>query len=71
MLKILSITEKVPQEATLPNGLYFGTWSGYNIDVHYNGKNYVMHTMETVKGLNIKVAVDIKDGSATFKTFKN
>ena len=71
MLEILSITEKVPQEVTLPDGVYFGTWSGYEIDVHYNSKQYILKTKEGVKGLNVKVAIKIKNGVATFEIFKN
>lgn len=33
--RIVSIKEKVPQLATLPDGTYTGTWGGYTIDVRY------------------------------------
>lgn len=34
--KVKSITEKVPQVTTLPDGLYCGTWGGYVIEIASN-----------------------------------
>lgn len=31
--KIKAIREKVPQVTTLPDGIYFGTWGGYVIEL--------------------------------------
>lgn len=69
--KVKSIREKVPQVTTLPDGLYTGTWGGYNIDVNINGKTYELETEEGVKGIGIKVIVQISDGVATFDELKN
>ncbi len=71
MSEILSITEKVPQEVTLPDGIYIGTWSGYEIDIHYNSKQYTLKTKKGVRGIGIKVVVKIVQGIATFETVKN
>jgi hypothetical protein len=70
-MKILQITEKVPQTATLPDGLYTGIWGGYNIEVNYNGKIYSLTTEEGVRGIGIKVIVTIENGQATFSQLKN
>lgn len=69
--KILSITEKVPQVTTLPDGSYQGTWGGYIIEVTYNGKIYELKTEEGVRGMGFKVVVTIKNGEATFTELKN
>jgi hypothetical protein len=69
--KILEITEKVPQTAMLPDGNYAGTWGGYNIDVQYKNKTYQMKTKKGVKGIGIKVVVNITNGVATFNELKN
>lgn len=69
--KILSITEKVPQAAMLPDGLYNGTWGGYVITIHYNDKVYECKTEEGVRGIGIKVVVTVQDGLATFESVKN
>lgn len=71
MSKILEIREKVPQIAMLPDGAYFGTWGGNVIEVSYKGKNYELTTEEGVRGFNIKVVVNVKDGVATFNEIKN
>jgi hypothetical protein len=71
MNKIKSIKEKVPQVATLPDGIYTGTWGGYVIEMRYNGKTYELETEEGVRGAGFKVAVTIKDGVATFEELKN
>lgn len=64
--KIKSITEKVPQVATLSDGLYYGTWGGYVIEITSKGKTYELSTEEGVRGIGIKVVVEVKDGLATF-----
>jgi hypothetical protein len=71
MGKITKITVKVPQEVTLPDGIYSGTWGGYVIDIKFNGKNYELTTEEGVRGIDIKVVVTIKDGVATYSELKN
>lgn len=70
-MKILKITEKIPQPATLPDGIYTGTWGGYNIELNYNGKVYSLTTEEGVRGVGIKVIVTIQNGEATFSELKN
>ena len=69
--KVKSITEKVPQVTTLPDGLYHGTWGGYVVDIDYKGKKYELSTEEGVRGIGIKVVVEIKDGVATFDTVRS
>ncbi len=64
--KILSITEKVPQVTTLPDGYYNGLWSGCIIEVKHKSKTYELETEEGVRGINVKVIVEIKEGIATF-----
>lgn len=64
--KIKSIKEKVPQVATLPDGYYNGTWSGYVIEVHYKGKTFELETEEGVKSVGFKVVVQVENGVATF-----
>ncbi len=69
--KILSITEKVPVESTLPDGTYSGVWGGYVIELNYQGKTYQLTTEVGVKGMGIKVSVMVKDGVATFSEIRN
>ena len=69
--KILSIQKQVPKESTLPDGVYTGTWGGYNIEVRYGGETYDLKTDEGVRGIGFKVVVNIKDGIATFEDLKN
>ena len=69
--KVKSITEKVPQVTTLPDGLYYGTWGGYVIEITSNGKQYELATEEGVKGIGIKVVIEIKDGVTTFDTVRS
>lgn len=69
--KITSIKEKVPQETTLPDGVYTGTWGGYTIDVKYKDKSYELTTDEGVRGIGFKVVVHIVDGVATFTSTNN
>lgn len=66
--KVISITEKIPQITTLPNGFYNGLWGGDVIEIKSEGKYYQLKTEEGVRGMNIKVIVEIKDGVATFDT---
>ena len=69
--KIKSIREKVPQIATLPDGLYVGTWGGHIIELEYRCKIYELETEDGVKGINITVMVQIEDGIPTFETVLN
>ncbi len=69
--KILSIKEKVPQETTLADGVYMGTWGGYVIEVYHNKKTYELQTEVGIKGLGFKVVVNITDGIATFNSINN
>jgi hypothetical protein len=69
--KIISITEKVPQIITLPDGLYTGSWGGYIIEVRFKNKVYELETEEGVRGMNINVVVEIKEGEGTFDTINS
>lgn len=66
--KIKSITEKVPQVTTLPDGLYGAVWSGFVIELSYGSKNYQLDTEIGVKGIGIKVVVEVFEGVASFDT---
>lgn len=68
--KVKSITEKVPQVATLPDGLYNGVWGGCVINVTYEEKRFELATEIGVKGIGIKVVVAVEDGEATFDTVR-
>lgn len=71
MNKITKITEKLPQPATIPDGIYQGIWGGYKIEVKIKDKTYEMTTEEGVRGINVPVIITIKDGEATFVTLNN
>lgn len=64
--KIKSIKEKVPQITTLPDGLYNGIWGGYIIEVKYKEKTFELETVEGVRGIGVKVVVEVKDGIPSF-----
>ena len=69
--KIVSIIEKVPQTAVLPDGYYIGTWEAFIIELSYKDKQYELRTESGVRGVGIKVVVQIKDGIATFEELKS
>jgi len=64
--RIISITEKVPQKASLPDGYYNGTWGGSIIEVCYQGRIFELETQEGIRGSDVKVVVEVKNGIATF-----
>ncbi len=70
-MKIVKITEKIPRETTLEDGIYTGTWGGYIIELTYKSKTYELTTEEGVRGVVFKVVIEVKDGVATFETTKN
>lgn len=70
-MKVKSITEKLPQSATLPDGIYYGSWGGYVITVNYNNKTFELETEEGVRGIDVRVVVAVKDNVATFETLSN
>jgi hypothetical protein len=69
--KIKSIREKVPTITTLPDGYYNGVWGGYIIEVKCQDKLYELETETGVKGIGIKVVVEITDGVATFSAINS
>lgn len=69
--KILAIKEKVPQETTLPDGVYTEIWGGYIIELSHAGKTYELTTEEGVRGFGIKVVVQVSGGVATFQETRN
>lgn len=69
--EITSIKEKIPKETTLPDGFYNGIWGGYNIELKYKEKEYILTTKIGVKGIGYKVIVEIKNGVATFNEIDN
>ena len=68
--KVTEITE-VPRVISIPDGTYWGTWGGNIIDMTCFGKAYKLTTEVGVRGFDIKVAIEIKDGVATFETIDN
>jgi hypothetical protein len=46
----------------LVDGSYNGIWGGYIVTIMGNG--YTFETENGVKGINIPVAVEVKDGEA-------
>jgi len=70
-MKILQITEKIPQSSSLPDGIYQGIWSGYIIELKYNNKSYELKTETGVRGIGIKVIVTIKGEVASYETINN
>lgn len=71
MGKILKIEEKVPRPSKLPDGLYTGVWGGYVIEVRHNDHLYQLTTDEGVRGMGIRVVVNIKGEDMTFTELKN
>lgn len=71
MGNITKITEKVPKEVTLEDGLYIGTYGGYTIEIVNKNRTYELTTEEGVRGTGFKVVVTIKDGKVTFEDLKN
>jgi len=69
--KVKSITEKLPQVTTMPDGFYSGTWSGYEIEVEFGSKKFQLETEEGVRGTNVRVVVEVKDGVATFDVLRS
>jgi len=70
-MKILKITEKIPQPAVLPDGLYNGVLGGSIIQLSYNAKYYELTVEEGIRGSGVKVVVTVKNGEATYDEFKN
>ena len=68
--KVISVLKKVPKETTLPDGLYNGTWGGYVIELKYNNDTYELVTEDGVRGINIPVIVEIREGEVTFDTVR-
>ena len=69
--EIISITKKVPQNVSLPDGTYNGVWGGYEIEVIFEKEQYTLSTKEGVRGIGIKVVVHVTEGVATFQTINN
>lgn len=69
--KIVSIKERLPQDASLPDGVYKGIWGGHVIVVNYDNRTFELNTEIGVRGMNISVVVTITNGVATFLETKN
>ena len=65
---IKKITKNVPQEVTLPDGLYSAEWSGYIIKLIFENEIYELQTIINAKGIGIKVIIEVTEGYATFDT---
>lgn len=72
MGKIISISESVAQPATIRDGNYTGTWSGYIIIVKAYDKTYELKTDVGIKTMaGVPVVVTIQYGIATYKEVNN
>ena len=73
MGKILKIIEKKVEveEATLPDGIYIGTWGGNVINVRHDNKEFELETEEGVRGIGYKVVVTIKNNEFSFEELSN
>ena len=69
--KTKSITEKIPHPTSLPDGLYNAVWGGYVIELTHKGRQYELASEEGVRGMGIKVVVQIENGIATFDTVQS
>lgn len=69
--KVKSIIKHISQVVTLPDGIYKGTWSAYVIELKYENEIYELRTEIGVRGINIPVVIEIKEGVATFDTVIN
>lgn len=69
--KILKITRKIPQVTSLPDGHYFGTWTGKVIELDYQGDMYEIETETTSPGLESNVVIEIKDGEGRVNELLN
>lgn len=69
--RVKVVEEKLMQITVLPDGIYNGVWSGNVIDLKVGIKEYELTTEIGVKGINIKVIIEVKNGIATFDTIKN
>lgn len=58
------------QETTVPDGIYKGTQSGYEVEILVNDKRVKFHSGRGLRGINIPVTVTIKDGRATVNIAK-
>lgn len=70
-MKILSIKEKVPVATTLRDGFYTGVWGGSIITLQSEGKVYELEAEEGIRGIGIRVIVEVKDCIASFEVVKN
>jgi len=50
------------QETKVPDGVYGGIQSGYEVEILVNDKRVRFHTERGLRGINIPVTVTIKDG---------
>lgn len=65
--KIVSIEEKVPKIATLPDGYYEGVMGGYIIEVRYRGKLFELKSEDGIRGSGSCVVVKVENGIATYE----
>lgn len=55
----------------LPDGVYEGIWGGSSILVNHKNRIYKFNSELIVKGINIKVAMEIIEGNITFEEYNN
>ncbi len=69
--KVVKITEKVPKDVKLSDGIYQGTWWVYVCTINHLGKDYDVHVEEGIRGMS-KAVVFIKNGDvSTIETIDN
>ncbi len=56
------------QQATIPDGVYDGIWSAYEVKMTVNGNAVKFNVKSGIRGLNIPVAVTVTDGVAKVRT---
>jgi hypothetical protein len=50
-----------------PDGLYEGVWGGYTVEMTVMGCLVTFQTNNGVRGMNVPVYVQVKDGVATVR----
>lgn len=59
---VVKITEKVPKDVKLSDGIYQGNWCGSICTISYLGKDYDVHVEEGIRGMS-KAIVTIRNNS--------
>lgn len=63
----LIVKDKVGNEITLPDGKYFGMWTGFEIELRNNGMVYEIQLNYSIRSMNIPVDITIENGLIEFE----